>query len=59
MITAIIIDDERKGRNALKKKLMDYCPQVAVLGEAENGDEGLKLIELHDPVIVFLLYLSH
>lgn len=54
MITAIIIDDERKGRNALKKKLMDYCPQVAVLGEAENGDEGLKLIELHDPVIVFL-----
>jgi two-component system LytT family response regulator len=54
MITAIIIDDERKGRNALKKKLMEYCPQVVLLGEAENGDEGLKLIELHDPAIVFL-----
>jgi two-component system, LytTR family, response regulator len=54
MITAIIIDDEQKGRNALKKKLMDYCPQVTLLGEAEDGDEGLRLIEKHNPVIVFL-----
>ncbi len=54
MITAIIIDDEQKGRNALKKKLMDYCPQVSLLGEAEDGDEGIRLIEKHDPVIVFL-----
>jgi len=54
MITAIIIDDERKGRDALKQKLMDYCPQVTLLGEAANGEEGLKMIELHDPAIVFL-----
>src|SRR5688572_9853909 len=54
MITAIIIDDERKGRHALQQKLADYCPQVEVLGEAENGSEGLKLIEMHDPAIVFL-----
>ncbi|MGB3078281.1 MAG: LytTR family DNA-binding domain-containing protein [Saprospiraceae bacterium] len=54
MITAIIIDDERKGRNALKQKLKEYCPQVELLGEAENGGEGLMLIEKHNPVIVFL-----
>ncbi len=54
MITAIIIDDERKGRHALRQKLNDYCPQVEVLGEAENGNEGLKLIEKHEPSIVFL-----
>ena len=54
MITAIIIDDERKGRNALKKKLLEYCPQVSLLGEAESGEEGLRLIEKLDPVIVFL-----
>ena len=54
MITAIIIDDEQKGRNALKKKLMEYCPQVELLGEAENGGEGLTLIEKHEPAIVFL-----
>jgi two-component system LytT family response regulator len=54
MITAIIIDDERKGRHALQQKLTDYCPQVNVVAEAENGSEGLKLIEQHDPAIVFL-----
>ncbi|MGB4848818.1 MAG: LytTR family DNA-binding domain-containing protein [Saprospiraceae bacterium] len=54
MITAIIIDDESKGRNALKQKLKEYCPQVELLGEAENGGEGLRLIEQHNPVIVFL-----
>ena len=54
MITAIIIDDEVKGRSALRQKLMDYCPQVEVLGEAENGLEGIKLIESVHPKIVFL-----
>lgn len=54
MITAIIIDDESKGRNSLRKKLMEYCPQVELLGEAEDGEAGLRLIEKHDPRIVFL-----
>ena len=54
MITAIIIDDEVKGRSALRQKLMDYCPQVDVLGEAENGLEGIKLIESVHPKMVFL-----
>jgi len=54
MLTAIIIDDEVKGRIALRQKLADYCPQVEVSGEAGDGLEGLKLIEKHDPAIVFL-----
>jgi two-component system LytT family response regulator len=54
MITAIIIDDELKGRSALSQKLKDYCPQVEVLAEAENGADGIKLIEKHHPKMVFL-----
>jgi two-component system LytT family response regulator len=54
MISAIINDDERKGRSVLRHKLMDYCPQVELLGEAVNGSEGLEMIEKHDPAIVFL-----
>jgi two-component system, LytTR family, response regulator len=54
MLTAIIIDDELKGRIALKQKLHDYCPGVQLAGEAANGEEGLKLIEKHQPQIVFL-----
>lgn len=54
MITAILIDDEAKGRMALRQKLKEYCPDVQVEGEAENGEEGLRLIEELQPDIVFL-----
>ena len=54
MLTAIIIDDEPKGRLALKQKLLDYCPEVEVVGEAGDGAEGIKLIDKYGPAIVFL-----
>jgi two-component system, LytTR family, response regulator len=54
MLTAIIIEDEQKGRLALSQKIKDYCPNIQMLGEAENGDEGLRLIEKYSPDIVFL-----
>jgi len=54
MLTAIIIDDEQKGRLALREKLHGYCPEVRVLGEAADGAEGLKLIQEQKPEIVFL-----
>jgi two-component system LytT family response regulator len=54
MLTAIIIDDESKGRIALKQKLQDYCPTVEVLGEASDGAEGITLIEKLKPQILFL-----
>ncbi len=54
MLTAIIIDDELKGRIALKQKLQDYCPMVEILGEASDGAEGIVLIEKLRPQILFL-----
>lgn len=54
MHTAIIIDDEFKGRMALKQKLSDYCPEVELLGEAADGAEGMQLIDKLHPQIVFL-----
>jgi len=54
MLTAIIIDDELNGRIALKQKLRDYCPAVDVVGEAGNGKEGIELINLHHPQLIFL-----
>ena len=54
MITAIIIDDEAKGRLALREKLLSYCPQVKVVAEAANGQEALLLIQHHKPLLIFL-----
>lgn len=54
MITAIIIDDEAKGRLALRQKLESYCPEVVILGEASDGIEALSAIEELHPQLIFL-----
>lgn len=54
MINAIIIDDEAKGRLALREKLSAYCPQIKVLAEATNGQEAIMLIQHHKPQLIFL-----
>ena len=54
MLKAIIIDDEWKGRVALRQKLLDYCGDVQVVAEAADGEEGIAMIKLHHPHIVFL-----
>ena len=40
MHKALIIDDERLARNELKKLLQDF-PEIEVIGEATNADEGI------------------
>jgi len=54
MQKAIIIDDEAKGRLALKEKLKQYCPGIDVIAEAANGKEGIEVIEKLHPNIIFL-----
>jgi two-component system LytT family response regulator len=54
MITALIIDDEVDGREALKLALEKYCPEVAVKGVYENPEEGVQAIKNLKPDLVFL-----
>ncbi len=49
----IIIDDERLARKELKKLLEDF-PELEVVDEAANVDEGISKIELHNPDLIFL-----
>ena len=53
MHKAIIIDDERLARNELKKLLSEF-PEVEVIGEAANANEGIDKIESLSPDLVFL-----
>lgn len=53
MQKAVIIDDERLARNELKKLLQDF-PEVEVIGEAANANEGIEKIESLSPDIIFL-----
>lgn len=51
---AIIIDDEKKGREILKSLIETYCKEVEIIAQASNADEGFELIQKHEPDVVFL-----
>lgn len=52
-VKAIIIDDERLARTELKKLLQEF-PDIEVIDEASNADDGLEKIELLNPDLIFL-----
>lgn len=53
MIKAIIIDDERLARNELKKLLAEF-PEIEVVAEAANANEGMEKIDNLAPELIFL-----
>lgn len=50
---SLVIDDERLAREELKSILSDFN-EIDVVGEAQNGDEGIELIEKLQPDLIFL-----
>jgi two-component system, LytTR family, response regulator len=54
LIQAIIIDDEPLDRELLRRLIDSYCPHIAVVGEADEGDKALALMEQLQPEVVFL-----
>ena len=52
-IKSIIIDDERLARNELKKLVLAH-PEIEIIDEASNVDEGVDKIELMQPDLIFL-----
>lgn len=53
MIKTVLIDDERLARTELKKLLIDF-PEIEVVAEAANADEGVEKIEALNPDLIFL-----
>lgn len=53
-LKSVIIDDEKNSRETLKKFLTAYCPDVNVIAEGATVKEGIDIISLHDPELVFL-----
>lgn len=52
--TAVIIDDEQAARQILMLYLKNYCPQIELIGTADNFDSGYELLESAKPDVVFL-----
>ncbi|OMP80303.1 MULTISPECIES: LytTR family DNA-binding domain-containing protein [unclassified Chitinophaga] len=53
MIKAVIIDDEPLAREIVKEYLGTFT-QIQILQECNDGFEGLKAIQQHQPDIIFL-----
>lgn len=52
-IKTLIIDDERLARNELRKLLSEF-PDIEVIDEATNVDEGVEKIDTLNPDLIFL-----
>ena len=53
-IKAVIVDDVILARTVLKADLDQYCPDVEVIGEADNVVDATKIINSLSPDLVFL-----
>ncbi|MEO8887287.1 MAG: response regulator [Mucilaginibacter sp.] len=54
MKRALIIDDEPLARMVVQEYIQQFSSQIEVLQECNDGFEGLKAIQQHQPDIIFL-----
>ncbi|MEO0471419.1 MAG: LytTR family DNA-binding domain-containing protein [Bacteroidota bacterium] len=54
IIRTIIVDDERRSSRLIHNLLSQYCPQVNVIGLAENVSEAREMIDSLQPDLVLL-----
>ena len=54
MIRAIIIDDEPRGINSLKKMIEIHCPELTIIAECQNAKQALESIKMQRPQLIFL-----
>jgi len=54
MPTALIAEDEPMLRAQLRSRLAEAWPELAIVAEAENGEQALALFDEHAPDVVFL-----
>jgi DNA-binding LytR/AlgR family response regulator len=52
--TALIADDEPLLRDALRRQLANVWPELAIVAEARNGREAVRMFEEQQPDICFL-----
>jgi len=54
LINAVIIDDSNQARKLLRLMLLELSTNIKIIGEAENVEDGLRLIKNVNPDAIFL-----
>jgi len=53
-ITAVIVEDEAAAMAALQNYIQKFCPQVSIIGTAQNSKEAIAVLHDLQPQLVFL-----
>jgi two-component system LytT family response regulator len=53
-IKAVIVDDEQNARETLRNIIGKYFDDITILGEADDVQAGVEMIEKQQPQVVFL-----
>ena len=53
-LKAILVDDELPSLENLQQKLGEFCPDINVIATAQKPEEAIRLIEHHQPDVIFL-----
>ena len=53
-IKTVIVEDELSAREVLKNYVAKYCPQLEVVGEAQNCKDAVRVLHELNPQLVFL-----
>lgn len=53
-ISAIIVDDEKNGRENLTGLIKSHCPQIRIVGEANSVTQAISEIQEKQPQLIFL-----
>lgn len=53
-IRSVIVEDEAAAREVLRNYVAKYCPQIELVGEAQNIKEAVPLLHDLQPQLVFL-----
>lgn len=54
MYTALLLDDEEKGRSSLQKLVGEYCPEVNLIAAAATAEQAYQDICKYHPQLLFL-----
>ena len=53
-IPALIVDDEKNGRENLSGLIRTHCPQIRIAAEAASVEQAIAQIREHQPQLIFL-----
>lgn len=53
-LSALLVDDEKNGRENLAGLIRSHCPQIKVVAEAASVEQAIAAIQEHQPQLIFL-----